>query len=88
MKGSCSWLLRRYKTCSQCSCKLVSTDVRDDICFATFLLFQARVCVLPMQACTSPILCCTFCSWLLELVDLILPQRSGPMPQGFGFDIK
>ena len=87
-KGSCFWLVGRYETCLQCLCKLVSSTVRDGLWFATFLLFQARVCVLPMQDCTSPILCCTLFPWFLELVDLILPQRYGPMHQGSCFYIK
>ena len=40
MKGSCFWLLRRYKTCSQCSCKLVFSDVCCGLYFASFFYLK------------------------------------------------
>ena len=42
MKGSCFWLVRRYQTCLQCLCKLVSSDVRDCFCFANFFYLKQK----------------------------------------------
>ena len=78
MNESCFRSVRMCGKCSQSSCKFVLTDMRGCLCFASFLLLEAREwkwCYSPVPALLS---CCNFCSWLLELVDLILPQRSGP----------
>ena len=42
MKGSCSWLVGRYGTCLQCSCKLVFSDVSCGLYFASFFHLKQK----------------------------------------------
>ena len=42
MKGSCFRLVGRYGTCLQCLSKLVLTDMRGCLCFASFLYLKFK----------------------------------------------
>ena len=42
VKDSCFWLARVYETCLITLFLLVLSDVRDALCFASFLLLEAK----------------------------------------------